>query len=220
VRYFSLISIILLSCNPPSLDRESQRIVKKELESRKIIKATDGDILAAAQATGNLIAAASQEALSTELMKAFKDRGLLEAIKYCNLKAIPVTDSLGSEYKAVIRRTSLNTRNPENDPGSLEEEILEAYQFTHDNNQQIGENVQMLNDEILYTKPIVINNALCLNCHGTPGKELLPENHEVIKGLYPDDNAVGYSMGDLRGMWSIRLSKKEIIKSLQNSTVY
>jgi hypothetical protein len=60
----------------------------------------------------------------------------------------------------------------------------------------------------------VINNAQCLNCHGTPGKEVLPENHELIKGLYPQDRATGYSMDDLRGMWSIRLSKKEIIKSL------
>jgi hypothetical protein len=216
VRYFFLLSfVVIFSCNPPKMDKESQGIVKKELESRRIIKATEGEILAAAQSMGNIIADTSQKALAGELMNALKAGGIGEAIKYCNIAAIPVVDSLANLYKAGVKRTSLNTRNPANDPTLIEKQILEAYEYSHDNNQPIGENVQELDKEhILFTKPIMIGNAMCLNCHGTPGKDIAPKDHDVLKELYPNDNATGYSMGELRGMWSIRLSKREIIKSL------
>jgi hypothetical protein len=35
------------------------------------------------------------------------------------------------------------------------------------------------------------------------GESLLPVNHEKIKLLYPEDKAIGYNEGDLRGVWSI-----------------
>ena len=49
----------------------------------------------------------------------------------------------------------------------------------------------------------ILDKGLCLTCHGIVGETLLPENDEKIKTLYPEDKAVGYSEGDLRGVWSI-----------------
>jgi cytochrome c len=60
---------------------------------------------------------------------------------------------------------------------------------------------------LLYTKPIVINNALCLNCHGEVGAAVTEETYALIREKYPNDNATGHQMGDLRGMWSITFSK-------------
>jgi hypothetical protein len=215
VRYSVFFLLIVFSCNPPSLDRESQRIVKEELDSRRIIRASDGEIIAKAQEIGKEVTEASQNALSSALMEALKEKGLMGAIQYCNIQAMPIVDSLSQQYNARIGRTSLKTRNRANEPTSLEEQILEAYQHAHDNNQALNDNVQLLsNEEILYTKPIVIGNAMCLNCHGTPGNELLAENYEELKKLYPNDEAIGYSVGDFRGIWSIRFNKKEILKNM------
>ena len=35
------------------------------------------------------------------------------------------------------------------------------------------------------------------------------EDHEYIKGLYPDDLAFGYKLGELRGMWSIQMDRSK-----------
>jgi hypothetical protein len=58
-----------------------------------------------------------------------------------------------------------------------------------------------------YYAPIKISIPTCLNCHGEVGKDVKAEDYKVLKSLYPNDVAVGYKEGDLRGMFSIRFSK-------------
>ena len=63
---------------------------------------------------GKQIAAETFTSLSQQLQKAVKEGGIPNAIQYCNLAALPITDSLAQKHKAIIRRTSLKTRNPKN----------------------------------------------------------------------------------------------------------
>ena len=42
--------------------------------------------------------------------------------------------------------------------------------------------------------------SMCLKCHGA---ELAPEVSGALAELYPDDEAVGYSSGELRGAFSV-----------------
>jgi cytochrome c553 len=51
---------------------------------------------------------------------------------------------------------------------------------------------------------------MCLNCHGAPGKEIAAATVSKIQELYPDDSAVDFKEGDLRGVWHI------VFKSQQN----
>ena len=44
---------------------------------------------------------------------------------------------------------------------------------------------------------------LCLNCHGLP-EQLTPAVKEKLKALYPDDKAIGYRPGEIRGAMTIR----------------
>lgn len=153
---------------------------------------------------GKKVAATSFKAMSGELKAALQRGGVEEAIKYCNVEAIPITDSLSHAFIAEIRRTSLKPRNPDNAPDSLESLILVDYieQF-----QRGGTLKPMLRlvevDTVLFTAPIMIL-PLCLNCHGTPGENILDTNYRIIHNLYPSDQAIGYKEGDFRGMWSIR----------------
>lgn len=56
--------------------------------------------------------------------------------------------------------------------------------------------------EIHFFKSIILQ-PMCLNCHGTPGKEIQPSTLSRIQELYPVDQAVNFKDGDLRGLWHI-----------------
>ena len=45
--------------------------------------------------------------------------------------------------------------------------------------------------------------ANCLVCHGTINETVTIKMDSIIKSLYPNDKAIEYSEGDLRGIWSI-----------------
>ena len=117
--------------------------------------------------------------------------------------------------RSEIKRTSFKIRNPANLPNDLESQILDAYAYSLENGLELTPNLQRIDqDYILYTRPIILDNALCLACHGKPGEEIVDTQLELLGSLYPEDKAVGYELGQLRGMWSIKLSQKELVLSL------
>ncbi len=153
---------------------------------------------------GTEITSKAASTLSTQLKGAMAEGGIENAIQYCNLMANPLVDSLKTLYKAEIRRTTLQARNSGNLPAINEKKMLLAYQNDHELKQELIARIEMLEDgSIAYYAPIMVNSPLCLNCHGEPGKTMTYENNELIKSLYPDDEAIGYHEGDFRGIWSI-----------------
>lgn len=201
----------LLSCK---MDKRVERSTyEEELKSRDFVKVTEAELYDAALVFGNNIAEATQKTLAGNLQKAMQNEGVEGAIRYCNLQAHPLVDSLQSNFKVEIKRTSFKVRNKNNAPDSLESKILEAYQYNHDRELSLEANVQKIGDEMLhFSKPIMINNPLCLSCHGEVGASLSESTHELIGKLYPEDSAVDYKMGDFRAIWSIKIPKKELIK--------
>jgi hypothetical protein len=189
--------------------------IKKEIESRKIKKVTEAEIVAEVMELGNLVASSTRKTLSSELKQALAVGGVENAISYCNLNAMPLVDSLSDAYGADIRRVSLKTRNPADDPSELERELLEAYQYQWKDSISLKANVQQIDGErYLFTEAILVDNALCLTCHGKPDNGMLQETSDFIKTKYPEDQATGYALGDLRGMWSITFSKKKVIQQM------
>jgi hypothetical protein len=65
-------------------------------------------------------------------------------------------------------------------------------------------------DRIVFYSPIVITNALCLQCHGTPEIEVRPETLAAIAKLYPRDQATGFKLGDLRGLWRVEFKRASL----------
>ena len=155
---------------------------------------------------GKEIAQATFAELSGELAAALEAGGVAGAISYCNLAAYPLVDSLSQVHQAVIRRTSFKVRNLADKPSPVEEKVLQEYQ------QQEGElkpKVMVVDDqEVAFFAPIKIQ-PLCLNCHGKVGESpgINPDDYAVIKKHYPQDEATGYELGDLRGMWSITFKR-------------
>jgi hypothetical protein len=161
------------------------------------------------RAKGAEIVSAAFNGLSTRLQTALKEGGVPHAVHYCNIIALPITDSLSSLYNATIKRTGQKIRNPENRPSALEIDVFKRFQQTISSGNSIQpELIQHTDNQISYFAPIMIMPQ-CLQCHGTPGSELKPEYYELIKKSYPEDEAIGFREGDLRGIWSITFKKQE-----------
>jgi hypothetical protein len=165
---------------------------------------------------GQEITAATFTALGGQLQKALKEGGVQHAIDYCNVKALPITDSLSRLHDALIRRVSFKARNPVNLPSTREIEVMQTYQQAI----QAGETpVPMLQElgsnRVAYYAPIIVQD-LCLKCHGEVGTDIAEADYSVIKDFYPKDKAVGFHAGDLRGIWSIQLKKDTPTPPAQN----
>jgi hypothetical protein len=146
------------------------------------------------------ITTVAQKTLGGTLMKQVATNGAVAALEFCNLEALPITDSVASTYNVVIQRISEKNRNPKNALNSqLDIQIWEAYL----NNEANG--IIQKTDEsgkTVFYKPIKMAMETCLNCHGNI-ETIKPQVAEKIKELYPNDKATGFSMNDLRGMWKV-----------------
>ena len=56
----------------------------------------------------------TKKVLGKNLMESIQKKGTLEALVFCNHRAIPLTDSMSTKFNASIKRVSDNNRNPNN----------------------------------------------------------------------------------------------------------
>ena len=163
---------------------------------------------------GNRISAATQQLLGSTLKSTIQERGIPAALDYCSLYAYPLVDSIEQKYSVTIKRASIATRNQQDAPDQQEIKIIQMYLEDLQEGKTPEVFINVKPDEILYAKPILLNDAVCLNCHGQVGTEITDENYRVIKALYPEDKATGHKLGDLRGIWSIKFNRKDLEKGI------
>jgi hypothetical protein len=130
------------------------------------------------------------------------------AILVCRDKAPQLAKAASDETGWSVRRVSLRNRNPRAVPDAWERAALEDF----DRRAASGESATTLEKAEIVTEGgkqtyrymrALPTQSLCLNCHGTP-EQLSPAVTEKLKALYPDDKAVGYRPGDIRGAMTIR----------------
>lgn len=158
---------------------------------------------------GQEISMAAFNTLSSNLKQAMGEGGIEYALEFCNVEAMPLTDSLSANYRVELRRASHKPRNPANRADSLEMKTIDQYLRQIKENGELKPVVYVRDKIISYHAPIRINNQLCLNCHGNRGTDVAESDFETIQELYPEDEATGFEMGQLRGIWSIDFSKTE-----------
>lgn len=143
--------------------------------------------------------------LSTNLAQAIQAGGISNALSYCSVKALPLTELVGDTNQVELRRVTHKPRNPANRASPAELEILASFRSALAEGETNLAPVISTNLEggLTFYAPIVINNPLCLNCHGVSGEQILPDNVTLLSRLYPADEATGFAMGDLRGMWRV-----------------
>lgn len=155
-------------------------------------------------ADGKSITAEAFALLSKNLAEAIAKDGVPGAIGFCSEKALPLTSSVGADSGATLRRVSHKARNPKNNADAAELEILTAYRETMNAGKPPEPQLRKQADGTeTYFAPIVLANPLCLKCHGAPGKDIDADTLAALRKLYPQDEATGFQLGELRGMWRV-----------------
>lgn len=155
---------------------------------------------------GMQMAQTTKAELGKNLMGQIQKNGVLAALDFCNIKAMPITDSMATVYKAHIKRVTDKPRNPENKANPAELQYLENFKKQVAAGDEVNPIIVKMGNEAEFYYPIV-TNSMCLKCHGTPGKELESLTLSKIKELYPTDKATGYNENEVRGIWSIRFNE-------------
>tara|TARA_B110000046_G_scaffold25750_2_gene25413 strand:- start:731 stop:1315 length:585 start_codon:yes stop_codon:yes gene_type:complete len=150
---------------------------------------------------GNLAASEVFKVLSSELSSQMAN-GKEKAIDYCNVHALPLTDSISKRLNVEVKRTSNKLRNQVTRATDIEKQILA--QFEKSSLEKPAKPIIQQNDgDQFFFKPIY-TQPMCLTCHGS--KEQIGGDlySDVIETLYPKDKAINFKLGELRGMWSIK----------------
>ncbi|MDI1323910.1 MAG: DUF3365 domain-containing protein [Algoriphagus sp.] len=212
--YIFLIIFGSQACGPQErVSKEVFDAVNKNMEVKKL---SESEIIQEAMIWGDSISTEAQKQLISNLQKAIEEKGVAGAIGFCNVEALPILKTVSEKHGVTIRRASNRYRNPADQPDVDEAKILDAYEYNAENGLKNDPNIQKIEggEVYLYTKAIVIPGAFCLSCHGDPDKDIDTKTLAEINSLYPSDKAKGHKVGDLRGMWSIKIPKKEVVGRL------
>ena len=184
-----------------------------ELPSPGAAQQLDSQALhARASALGQQISRAGFQLLSSNLQKAIQQGGPTNALSYCSAAALTLTESVGKPFEAKVRRISHRVRNPKASPNPAELVILEQFRamMRVSTNTPPAVTTNLEPRTPTYFAPIVLNNPLCLQCHGEPVKDIQPATLAVLKQLYPGDQATGFRIGELRGAWRIDIPERAL----------
>lgn len=157
---------------------------------------------------GQQISSAAQQRLGKQLIQAIEKGGHVQAVSYCRIKATSITDSIGQKFNAKVSRVSDQRRNPRNAANDQEMAYISYYKQALKNNTDWEPIVITSNDSYTFYTPI-LTQPLCLNCHGDPQSDIEEETLARLQSEYPQDQALGYGLGEIRGMWKIEWPRKE-----------
>lgn len=143
--------------------------------------------------------------LKTELVDAINAGGPGNAIAVCQERAPAIANSLSETSDWEIGRTSLKTRNPANEPDAWETQVLEQFEARKASGNPVAgmSYAEVVEDDGKKTYRYMMaipTQEVCLTCHGS---NIDPELAAKIDDLYPEDEARGYSSGDIRGAFTL-----------------
>ena len=146
------------------------------------------------------------ERLRSSLGAAIKSKGVAASLSHCQTLSPDLVTNASDEFGFEAERTALRLRNPEHAPDEWELKVLQLFQA------KIGggaDPAKLEYAEILttaegdklfrYMRPIMMAD-MCLACHGPDVKQ---DVKSEIARYYPDDKALGFKLGELRGAFSL-----------------
>lgn len=134
--------------------------------------------------------------LLSRLQDAITNEGFTEAIQVCQEAAPQIASEVSGEMGLQIGRTSFKLRNPENTPPDWARPLV-------DKRIESPSYLTGPEGQLAALLPIRLQPQ-CTMCHGT--KDEIPEEmHVAIARAYPNDQATGFHIGDLRGWFWIEV---------------
>lgn len=149
------------------------------------------------------IAVQLRNQLGAKLVAEMSKNGPASAVGLCNIEAPKIAADISKSSGWQVRRVGTRVRNGNNQPNAWQQAALVSFV----NNAAKGEKFDNMETHhvaiesgkpvLRYAKAIGVQPA-CLACHGKP--ENIPVDvRAVLQEKYPNDQAIGYSAGELRG---------------------
>lgn len=167
--------------------------------------AADEDVEALKTEAAEIIKSFSQE-LQGALLTAMKDGGPVNAINICNEKAPEIAASAEATSGWSVARSSHKLRNPENAPDAYTAAVIDDFVAREAAGETAkglarAEIVEQDGQKVFRFVKAIPTGQPCLNCHG--GEDVKPEVVAKLAELYPDDAARGFSVDQMRGVFTL-----------------
>lgn len=147
--------------------------------------------------------------LKGELGKSMKAGGPVATIDVCNKTAPSIAKALSEKHGMTVARTSLKTRNSANAPDAWEQKVLQKFEERSAAGEKADEMAHFEIVEQNGQKSFRFMKAIgmpplemmpCLKCHG---ENIDPKITAKLDELYPNDQARGYKVGQIRGAFTL-----------------
>jgi hypothetical protein len=163
-------------------------------------QAQDSDMLTQSRA----VSQSMLKELGQKLQSAMAEGGAVNAIGVCNTQAPEIAGRVSTQNQVKLSRVGTRARNPVMGvPNDWQAKALAQFDAALARGEkpadiEFSETVETANGkEFHFAKPIVLQ-PMCVSCHGNP-EQISPEVKAKLNELYPNDKAVGYQPGQLRG---------------------
>ncbi len=206
-------TLALNSCEPKKLPNGKE--IAEEMERHLVKRITSEMISKETSRVGDSIIRTADQRTLVFLKNKLDSNDFKAALQYRQIMKDSVLTQMTQKYQAQFGRSGKNWPNAATDPASLLlQEQLKQYQAFDAQKQTLKPQViRVGSEELLYTKPVFMTDALCLQCHGQPEKTLTPENQQLLPKNFRATHA-GYQSGDWAGMWYVRFKSKGILDSI------
>ena len=197
-----LLALSFTACRPDQVEhlKDSKRI-GIEADNWEVKRIMPKDLLHATRWAGDSLTATADSLLRRTLARKLAAGGVAQAMRFCRPETYQFVDSLAGVLKATARRVSEHPRNPASAAPLLAEQMKPDTLRT----------IQRLSQEVFfYQRPIVLNNQLCLRCHGEVGQDISPADYALIRQQFPRDQAIGYRLGQVMGAWQFSLQRNGV----------
>ncbi|MCA9083298.1 MAG: DUF3365 domain-containing protein [Planctomycetaceae bacterium] len=140
--------------------------------------------------------------LSGRLMSVLQAEGPAKAIEVCKVDAGAFSEQVGREFGVSIGRTSFRLRSGVNPPPSWSQSFVD---------QRVAEPrfVSLPGETLGAFLPIMLQKK-CELCHG-PEDQIADDVKAAIKLQYPNDQAMGFVEGDLRGWFWVEVPADAVV---------
>lgn len=143
--------------------------------------------------------------LKGRLQAAMKEGGPKKAIDVCRIEAPEVAENSSKSSGWRVARTSLKLRNPSNEPDEWELKILNMFEEKRAGGADPAklahaEKTTFEGKPAFRFMKAIPTGDMCLLCHGA---NVAPEIKDALNEHYPDDQAIGFESGDIRGAFTL-----------------
>ncbi len=145
-------------------------------------------------------------ALKKELENAMKSGGPQKAIPVCNVEAPEIAAKVSGREGWSVARSSHRLRNPKNAPDDFTRNAIEEFLAREAKGETADKLVKAAIVEedgktVFRIVKAIPTADLCLSCHGSD--EVKPEVEGLLSKYYPEDQARGFRIGQMRGVFTL-----------------